>query len=204
MSSETSRFLISFISFIVLGFYLTSCTCSTCGNNQDAEIPVDVLTKAKTFITANVGESFYNDYITPDFSRSKHLDPDYYLVFNFIMPEKPFVNNLISFTTDSTGKVYKDREIIGVPDCKNFPENCEFNIDEDAARNLAVSHGLEEGIKDWKIGFVWDSKFNRYTWHVLSTLTESGSTENFRGSGKEIVIDPGNGNVLAMNDWRIN
>ena len=64
--------------------------------------------------------------------------------------------------------------------------------------------GLKEGVKEWDMGFMWDFKFHRYVWRILSTLTEHGGEENYRAKGQEMLIDPNTGEVLALNDWIIN
>jgi hypothetical protein len=38
----------------------------------------------------------------------------------------------------------------------------------------------------------------------LSTSNESGDEENYKATGQEMVIDPNTGDVLALNDWRVN
>ena len=69
---------------------------------------------------------------------------------------------------------------------------------------LLNDSGLEKGIKPWKTGFLWNPNLKQYTWHILSTSSESQSSEGFRGNGKEIIIDPNSGLVLEMNDWHVN
>jgi hypothetical protein len=63
-----------------------------------------VLKKADQFIISKTGDDFFKKYITVDFSQSKHIEPNYLMVYKFYMPEKPFVDELIRFTVDSTGK----------------------------------------------------------------------------------------------------
>jgi hypothetical protein len=38
----------------------------------------------------------------------------------------------------------------------------------------------------------------------LATLSEFGGEENYRGTGQEMIIDPNTGEVLELNDWKIN
>jgi cell division protein FtsI/penicillin-binding protein 2 len=97
-----------------------------------------------------------------------------------------------------------NRDIVGIPRCKNFPEECDFNIDEQTARQIASNMELKEGIREWDAAFIWDSKLQRYVWKILSTLNESGDEENYKATGQEMVIDPNTGEVLALNDWRVN
>lgn len=183
---------------------LTSCKCRTCQDQEQDSVPLEILTKADSFIIASTGKEFFQSYITPDFARTKHTPPYYEMVYKFFMPDKPYVDAIIKFTVDSVGNVIKNRDIVGIPRCLNFPEECDFNIDEQTARQIAGNMGLKDGVKEWDAGFMWDFKFNRYVWRILSTLTELGSDENYKATGQEMLIDPNSGEVLALNDWRIN
>lgn len=183
---------------------LTSCKCRTCQDQEQDSVPLEILTKADSFIIASTGKEFFQSYITPDFARTKHTPPYYEMAYKFFMPDKPYVDAIIKFTVDSVGNVIKNRDIVGIPRCLNFPEECDFNIDEQTARQIAGNLGLKDGVKEWDAGFMWDFKFNRYVWRILSTLTELGSDENYKATGQEMLIDPNSGEVLALNDWRIN
>jgi hypothetical protein len=183
---------------------LTSCKCRACDDQEQASVPLEVLAKADSFIIASTSKAFFNKYITADFYRTKHTPPYYELAYKFFMPEKPYVYATIKFTVDSVGNVIKNRDIVGIPRCKNFPEQCDFNIDEQTARQIASEVGLKEGVREWDAGFLWDFKLRRYVWRILSTLKEFGGEENYKATGQEMVIDPNTGEVLALNDWRVN
>ena len=196
--------LISAISLFIIISALTSCKCRACEDQEEGSVPLDILVKADSFITASTGKEFFNKYITADFYRTKHTPPYYEMAYKFFMPEKPYVSATIKFTVDSVGSVMKNRDIVGIPRCKNFPEECDFNIDEQTARQIASDMELKEGIKEWEAGFLWDFKLQRYVWRILSTLTEYSSGDNYKATGQEMVIDPNTGEVLALNDWRVN
>ncbi|MDH3267364.1 MAG: hypothetical protein OEM46_00775 [Ignavibacteria bacterium] len=183
---------------------LTSCKCRACEDKEEGSVPLEILTKANSFITVSTGKEFFQQYITPDFYRTKHTPPYYEMAYKFFMPEKPYVNATIKFTVDSLGNVLKNRDIVGIPRCVNFPEECDFNIDEQIAKQIASKMGLKEGVREWEVGFLWDFKLKRYVWRILSTLTEFGNEENYKATGQEMVIDPNTGEVLALNDWRVN
>ncbi len=51
---------------------------------------------------------------------------------------------------------------------------------------------------------MWDFKLQKYVWRIISTLNEFGDEENYKATGQELVIDPNTGEVLALNDWRVN
>ena len=183
---------------------LTSCKCRTCNDQEEANVPVEILAKADSFIIKTTGKVFFDKYITADFYRTKVTPPYYEMAYKMFMPEKSYVNTIIKFTVDSVGNVMKNRDIVGIPRCRNFPGECHFNIDEETARIIASKMGLKEGVKEWDAGFLWDFKQERYVWRILSTLKESGDEENYKATGQEMVIDPNTGEVLALNDWRIN
>jgi hypothetical protein len=200
---KTSLFVSALILFIVVAT-LTSCKCRACEDQEQASVSIEVLAKADSFIIVSTSKEFFDKYITVDFYRTKHTPPYYEMAYKFFMPEKPFVDATIKFTVDSVGNVMKNRDIVGIPRCKNFPEECDFNIDEQTARQIAGEMELKEGIKEWDAGFLWDFKLQRYVWRILSTLSEFGDEENYKATGQEMVIDPNTGDVLALNDWRVN
>ena len=196
--------LISAITLFIIAAVLTSCKCRACEDQEQGSVPLEVMAKADSFIVASTGQEFFNKYITADFARTKHTPPYYEMAYKFYMPEKPYVDAVIKFTVDSVGNVLMNRDIVGIPMCLNFPEQCEFNIDEQTARQIASDMELKEGIKEWDSGFMWDFKLQRYVWRILSTLTEYNYDDNYKATGQEMIIDPNTGDVLALNDWRVN
>jgi hypothetical protein len=196
-----NKFLI--MTSLLAGFLIYSCSCLSCGSEEEANVPLDVLENADSFIVSKTGEQFFKDYITVDFFRTKHSPPYFEMVYSLYMPEKPYVDALITFTIDSVGNVVKKRDITGIPNCRFYPQECEFNIDEQTARQIAAENGLEEGIIEWKIGFIWNAKYGKYVWHLLSTLQEMEGEFGYRAKGKEAIIDPLNGDLIALNDWNI-
>ncbi|MDR3611152.1 MAG: hypothetical protein P4L27_11360 [Ignavibacteriaceae bacterium] len=187
---------------ILMSLLLHACRCPSCSREEETLVPKDLLSKANEFIKQRTGNEFFDKYISPDFVRTKFTPPYYFLTYRLIIPDKPYVNTVIQFSVDSLGNVVKDRDIIGIPNC--IEEGCNFKITEDDAIKIAIDNGLKKGIKPWKRGFIWDAKLKQYTWHILSTESELQSSEGFRGFGKEIIIDPNSGLVLAMNDWHVN
>ncbi|MDZ7625567.1 MAG: PepSY domain-containing protein [Ignavibacteriaceae bacterium] len=196
--------LVSALTLFIIVATLTSCKCRACDDQEQASVPIEVLAKADSFIIVSTSKEFFDKYITVDFYRTKHTPPYYEMAYKFFMPEKPYVDATIKFTVDSVGNVLMNRDIVGIPRCKNFPEECDFNIDEQTARQIASEMELKEGIKEWEAGFLWDFKLKRYVWRILSTLTEFSSGDNYKATGQEMVIDPNTGEVLALNDWRVN
>lgn len=199
-----SSILITAVSCLIIAAVLTSCKCRACEDQEEGSVPLEVLSKADSFIIASTSKEFFDKYITADFARTRHTPPYYELAYKFFMPEKPYVDAIIKFTVDSIGNVIKDRDIVGIPRCEIFPEECEFNIDEQTARKIASDMELKEGIREWESGFLWDFKLQRYVWKILSTSSESGEEENYKATGQEMIIDPNTGEVLALNDWRVN
>lgn len=200
------KFSIFSVGLIVVmaAVIFSSCKCFSCGDQEDAEVPVEVLAKADSFIISKTGKDFFDKYITVDFFRTKHTPPYYEMAYKLYMPEKTYVEAIIKFTVDSVGNVMMNRDIVGIPKCRYFPEQCNFRIDEAVARVIAREKGLKEGIKEWQAGFMWDFKQEIYVWKILSTLSESGGEDNYRATGQEMIVDPTSGEVIALNDWRIN
>ena len=192
--------------FLLLSFVLfyNGCSCKTVVQNQVTEIPQEVLVKANAFIINKTGDDFFKKYITADFLQSKHIAPNYLMVYKFYMPEKPFVDSQIRFSVDSLGNVLKEYEIVGIPECDSNPYNCDFVVDEKIAIQIAIENGLLKGITDWKVDFIWDAKYNKYVWHILNTISESKGEAGYRGNGMELIIDSNTGEVLAKTDWKVN
>jgi hypothetical protein len=191
-----------FVILIVSCLFISSCRCPSCSRQEETVVPREILDKADFFIKQRTGNDLFEKYISPDFVKTKFTPPYFNMVYRFIIPDKPYVNTLIEFWVDTTGTVVKDRDITGIPNC--LDGGCNFNITEEQAIKIAKDNGLEKGIKEWKTGFIWDPKLNQYVWHILSTNFASQTPDSYKGNGKEVIIDPCSGLVLAMNDWFVN
>jgi len=201
--NKTTNLLLGTAVIILTGIVIYSCSCSSCEKQEEAVVPVDVLKKANAYVASITGDEFFQKYITPNFNKTKHNPPYYEMAYTLYMPEKPYVNTTIKFFVDSVGSVMENLDITGIPRCKNRPSECDWKIDRDAAVKIAEQYGLEKGIKDWQVGFIWNPERGIYVWHILSTLKEMEGEFGYRGSGKEMIIDPVNGDVLEYNDWNI-
>ncbi|MBS4033623.1 MAG: hypothetical protein KGZ85_04085 [Ignavibacterium sp.] len=197
-----SKAFLTFV-FLTFDFLLVSCSGSSCVK-EETNIPPEIFEKGNKFIISLTGEEFFSMYINPELTKSFQIQNGYFLTYKFSMPEKPFVYGSIRFTVDSLGGVLRDTEISGIPNCIQLPEECEFIIDEELAVKIAKDNNLDEGIKEWNKNFIWSSIYNKYVWQILSTLRESVGEFGYRGNGKEMIIDTNTGEVLALNEWRIN
>jgi len=195
--------LSSIIAIAALSFLIYSCSCPCSGKKDVPNVPLDVLNNATAFVISKTGEKFFNDYIIPDFVLTKHVPPYYEMTYRLYIPEKPYVNTKISFTVDGTGKVVEKKDIIGIPECVTTPSSCDWQIDKEAAISIAKENKLEEGVKDWKMRFVWNPERQIYVWHILTTIREFEGDFGYRGSGNEMLIDPVSGEVLAVTGWHI-
>ena len=192
---------LSFLITLLIGY---SCSCSSCSKEDQSVVPEEVFNKANSFIISKTGQEFFNKYITPDFAKTRYNPPYYEMAYRFYMPEKDYVVATIKFITDSTGNVLKDKDIIGIPDYLQNPDECNFIVDRDSAIKIARENGLKEGIKDWEVGFIWNPQRQIYVWHVLSTLNEMKGDIGYRGNGQEAIISPVSGEVFEMHDWKVN
>jgi hypothetical protein len=188
---------------IVIAALISSCSGSRY-DYDDTDIPVYVFKNANKFIASKTGESFFENYIQPDFENCVRVDNGYFLSYKLYIPEKPFVKGEIRFTVDTLGNVNQNLEIFGIPDCIQNPSDCKFTIDEKSARVIAEQNGLEKGIKEWKCTFIYDPLLGKYVWNINSTLTENEGEFGYRASGQEMVIDCSTGEVLSINNWKIN
>lgn len=125
------------------------------------------------------------------------------MVYSFKIPDKPYVDTKIKFTTDSAGQIINKENVIGLPDCLSNPEKCEFNINEEQARQIAKENNFNAGKKDWKVEFKWEPKYDQYVWSILSTFQEAQGSFGIRGSGEIMLIDPNTGKIISQNPWHI-
>jgi hypothetical protein len=194
------------IVIIILSFsvFMNGCHCVPCSEKEETQIPLDILKKTDQFIISKTGDDFFKKYITVDFSQSKHIPPNYLMVYKFYMPQKSFVDEVIRFNVDSVGNVLKQYEVVGIPDCNASLMDCDFVVDEKIAKQIATENSLSKGIKDWKVDFVWNSKYNKYVWEIIATTKESKNEYNTRAEGEKIIIDANNSSVLSKDSWKIN
>ena len=195
--------LLIILLFSAFLFY-SGFTCKPFSEQEESQIPLEVLKKSDQFITSKTGNDFFKKYITIDFSQSKHLPPNYFMVYKFYMPEKSFVDEVIRFHVDSTGKVLTQYEVVGIPDCNANAMDCDFVVDEKIARQVATESGLPKGIKDWKVDFIWEAKYNKYIWKIISTNKETILQDHDRAEGEMIMIDPTSASVIEKESWRVN
>ncbi len=196
----TGKILIGLLA-VIAGVTLFACSCS-CTDSQ-SNVPDNVLKNSNRFIVSRVGQEFFDNYIKPDFRETKKINSKYYMVYDFKIPDKPYVDSKIKFEVDSTGNVLNRENVIGLPDCVADPGNCEFNIDEEQAIQIAKDNNFKQGIKDWKVEFKWEPKYNQYVWSILSTYEQSQGSNGMRGNGEILLIDPNSGNVISTDKWRI-
>lgn len=185
----------------ILGLVL-SCSGSKF-DYDETDIPIYVFKNANKFIASKTGENFFENYIQPDFDNCRKTENGYFLSYKLFVPEKPFVTGEIRFTVDTLGNVLQNLEVFGIPECIKNPSDCKFSIDEKSARAIAEQNGLEKGIKDWKVTFLFDPILNKYVWNINTTLAQSEGEFGYRANGKEMVIDSSNGEVLSLNEWKI-
>ena len=207
MKNNITRFFIfDLITVLLVSISLiySGCSCKPCQQDEESQIPLSVLQKADQFIISKTGNEFFKKYITVDFSQSMHIEPNYLMAYKFYMPEKPFVDESIRFTTDSLGNVLKQFEVVGIPECNMNSDECDFIVDEKIAKQIAIQNDLTEGIKDWKVDFIWNSTYNKYVWVIISTIKENKNEDYYRAEGEKIIIDANNASVLSKDKWKIN
>ena len=195
--------MIKIFSIIISSFLFAACCTSNKLSGEKQNIPPSVQMKADEFIISKTGEAFFNRNIKPDYEKTVKVKDGYQVVYNFSIPEKE-IEAEIKFTTDSLGNINREKEIARIPECVLTPGNCSFNISKEEAIRIAVNSGLEEGVKAWDLRFSWDSNRKKYLWDITSTLRETRGEGFERVSGKTILIDPNNGEIIETNAWQIN
>ncbi|HEY6906612.1 MAG TPA: PepSY domain-containing protein [Ignavibacteriaceae bacterium] len=188
--------------FVIIGsVVLYSCSCSC--TDSESNVPDPVLKNSNEFVISKVGKDFFDKNIKPDFQETKKIGSNYYMVYSFKMPDKPYVDTKIKFTVDTTGQITDKENIAGLPDCISNLGKCSFNIDEEQAKKIALDNDFKEGIKDWKVEFKWEPKYKQYVWSILSTFEESQGSFGFRGNGEILLIDPDSGEIISQDKWRV-
>jgi len=184
----------------IIQFTATGCGCD-CGDGNGEEFPQHILDKADQLIISKVGADYFKEYISYAPTQSKIVGSDYDFTYYFAIPGKEYVREFITFTLDSLGNPAANRDIIGIPNCLEKPGECEFTVDEAAARSIAEKNGMDKGIDEWKVIFKWEKEYDRYVWHILNYYSKSEGSQGFRGNGKSMYIDANNGTVLKFSDW---
>ena len=202
---------------IITGLFICAFLLGCIGENAQTGVSNSITEKTDRYVISKVGEDFFSKYITLNSNLSRYNPPDelciqnpgscapyleksnYYIVYSFKIPEKPYVDELIELTVDGEGNVI---EAWGVPDCIINPNECDFPIDEAEARQLAKNAGLEEGMADWELSFHWyGGNLSTYVWTVQNTLSEHPSGEPYLASGRVVVIDANSGGIKEISDW---
>ena len=113
-------------------------------------------------------------------------------------------NDIVLFLTED-GKITKENESFGIPDCMSDLNDCQFSINREKAVEIAYENGITDGIKEILSRFEWDKNISKYVWHIMNVLDESGDpkTENYKANGREIFINPHSGEVLSIRKWEI-
>jgi len=63
----------------------------------------------------------------------------------------------------------------------------------DAAMCIAKVYGLEQGVTDWTVGFLYRSKFNTVVWNIQNTTS---SSPNGASEGNQLTINATTGELL--------
>jgi len=189
---------------------------------QNNGIPNIIITVSDSFIISKTGVTFFNKFIKYDSVHSQYQIPDkwcldnpswcskwnrlahYNVVYQFKIPEKPWVHGTIRILLDSIGHIITLDSVgrgavvafDGIPECLSNPSCYTFGIDSVMAITIAQKTGLKEGIGSWHINFGWDTCANRYTWRVENILTK------LYPSGKGVLIDVNSGVVLSKFEWQ--
>jgi hypothetical protein len=191
------------LTIFISSFLFVACCTSSNISIQDRNIPEKIQIKTNEFIISKTGKEFFDKYLKPDYNKTIEVKDGYQVVYSFSIPEKE-IDAIIKFSTDTLGNIKRNKEIAGIPGCVSTPEDCSFIISKNDAIKIASSSGLERGVKEWAVKFTWDSTRKKYLWDITSTLRETKGDGFERASGKTMLIDPNNGEIVETNAWQIN
>lgn len=166
-------------------------------------VPDSIISKCNDFVISKTGRDFFDKYISFNYQSSQKTGDKYYINYIYRDLDKEYIDEKITFMVDTTGSVLKNLEISGIPEVKKHPEQCEFNLRKDQAVDIAIAEELPEGVGEWQVSFRWSAEFKRYVWHILTTISEMGSGDNYKAKGEEIILSPANGDIIARREWNI-
>ncbi|MFA4815520.1 MAG: hypothetical protein WC924_01865 [Candidatus Gracilibacteria bacterium] len=179
----------------------------------------DIIEQSDEYIISQVGSVFFEKYISfnkessqyypaddycienPDECSQFLQEPNYLMSYSLKIPGDPYVDGIIDISLDEGGNVIMENEPSGIPNCVEYPLECEFPIDKAEAIAIAENAGLEKGIKEWGIGSVhwYGGDRKTYVWTISNTLTEG---EESSATGQAVVIDANTGEVVGeILDW---
>ncbi|UCD37056.1 MAG: hypothetical protein JSW54_09475 [Fidelibacterota bacterium] len=167
--------------------------------------PDSILTKAQDYLVCQVGQMFFDEYFAYDCRASRRDDQDYRVSFRFRVPEKPYIDELITVALDSIGEVIIDSSSAAANlSCIESESNCEFPIDEATAIQIAREAGLEDGIFIIHTSFYWyGGDLKRYVWSVKNTTGFERYGYEFSGGGQRFTIDARTGEILKESFWMV-
>ncbi len=197
-----NKLTIVILFFVII--VIAGCSCSDCGKNNDIiQVPDNVITAADEYIMTKTGDDIFRKYIKLDPVGCKKVKFGYEMHYKFVMPDLEFVDEEIVFYLNDKGEILSEYGIIGIPQCRRTPEKCTFSIDRNEASEIARINGLPKGVKEWILSFEWSAEYKSYVWKVMTTISESGSKERYKGNGELIYIDPYDGAILSKSVWKV-
>jgi hypothetical protein len=181
-------------------------------------VPPEIMKKAEQFVISKVGVEFFQEHMSlhgSDLERARpasgtsydegtteELDGvvvGYRFSYDIQVADRPIPAGHVWFKTDLDGNA--DPETVhGLPDCVSCPEECEFPMDEGAAREVAILAGLDPGLREWRVSLLWHGGFRTYVWNVMNVTNESPDLEE----GKSVLIDANDGGVLSVCEYYAN
>jgi hypothetical protein len=147
-------------------------------------------------VIARLGEAFVRESMNLDAPLIDRRHPCK-VCFLFQVPSQPWANAGVCAAIDSAGNLIDSFPFDGLPDCRANPAECDFPINEQTAIDIAIAHGLEEGVKPWIVQFAWGAGNGRtFVWYVQSMLHNR--------TLHSIVIDSNSGEVItdSRGFWR--
>ena len=193
-----------------------------------AEAIVSGRTSVEFFSSYLTLDSTTSTYHPGVFTSDLNHPPYWSLVYRMRMPSKPWVQGIVEVHVDSTGTMVNsfarratrpERRGMSVPDpdpervppplfglfgacdCANHPEECTFDVDENAAIETAKRAGFRVGLKPWEVKFQWVARVPVECYHWVITNTLTLQPDGCSGSGESIVIDSSTGEIIGKSGW---
>jgi hypothetical protein len=136
---------------------------------------------------------------TGKLTETSELIPAWLIVYRFRILKKPWVDEWVSLTVDSSGTRMTKAGLKGIPDCRRFPERCKPDITESRAREIAMDT-LQAGHRaPMTLNFDYDEYRGRFVWRIETVLRGASTSKQ----GEHLSLDATTGRILYRSGYAL-
>lgn len=206
-------------AFIAVLALLLSASSTSAAPPSDRNAPKRLADSAWVHLNRYVGSRFarrclsrgaLEGYLEHTNPRDSTSAAGWQFYYDLNVPEAPWVNGQVTVAVDLHGHLTQKYDqshqfnqfaaITGIGNCARNPALCRFPINREDAIRIARRNGLEEGLRQWDVGFTWYySQDGRFQWNVSNTLELD--KDQCSGAGNIISIDANTGRIVMRSGW---